>query len=236
MAKFTENDIQYMVMESVKKILKESLVRYYVVDDGGAYNVLSSDMFDANGRYIENKSYTIDDFDIIKTTNNEEIAWKYADKLNREYQEQYGDFQPSDGYFNESKIRVSESKLNSLIKECLTEVINEDFLGGNQFDNISDEELSKFGENYYDVIVPEWALNALVNGDYSGLDDEDIADVKAFERNFGKGATCELYNGLTAGDFCVPMEGTSPSFYEKNDINHKGANCYRFAFIAKQDN
>ncbi len=96
--KFTQKDVSYIVSEAVKRILKEDMLKFYVVDDGGVYNVFTSDMFDAQGRYIENKSYTIDDFDIIKTTNSEEQAWRLADKLNREAEESSSDFAPSRGY------------------------------------------------------------------------------------------------------------------------------------------
>jgi len=236
--KFTQNDINYIVLESVKRILKEDILKYYIVDDGGVYNVFSSDMFDAQGRYIENKNYTIDDFDIIKTTNSEEQAWKIVDKLNREAEEGSYDFAPSRGYYNENKIKtsVSGTDLKRMIKECFEEVIKEESMlfdneqpTENQYDNVPDNVLETWNGEYYEVIVPEWALNALVNGNYEGLDEEDIADVKAFERNFVKGGPCELKDGLTVGDCCVPMEGASPNFEPKNDINHKGAMCYKFA-------
>lgn len=226
-------DLNKIILESTKKVLRESSVVWYVVDDGGTYNVLSSDMFDEKGRYIENKNYTIEDFDIVKTTPNEQMAWNYADKMNREYQEQYGDFQPSQGYFNESKkMKITESKLRQFIQESIQEIF-EEAVNDEDYDNVTPEELKSYNDNYYGVIVPEWALPALVNGDYTGLDDEEIADVKAFERNFVKGGYCELANGLTAGDCCVPLEGKSPSYCPYNDINRKGANCYRFAFPAK---
>ncbi len=124
-----------------------------------------------------------------------------------------------------------------MIKECFEEVLKEEAMlfddneqtAENEFDNVPNDVVESWNGNYYEVVVPEWALPALVNGDYENLTDEDIADVKAFERNFAKGGSCQLRNGLNVGDCCVPMEGASPSFESKNDINHKGAMCYRFA-------
>lgn len=38
---------------------------WYVVDDGGMYNVFSSEDFDEDGQYTVNPDYSLDDFDII---------------------------------------------------------------------------------------------------------------------------------------------------------------------------
>ena len=56
---------------------------WYVVDDGGAYNVFSSEDFDKNERYIVNPEYTLDDFDIIAQYTTEDAAWNEAERLNR---------------------------------------------------------------------------------------------------------------------------------------------------------
>jgi hypothetical protein len=31
-----------------------------------------------------------------------------------------------------------------------------------------------------EYVIPEWVLCALINGDYSGLEDQDISDLEAF--------------------------------------------------------
>ena len=56
---------------------------WYVVDDGDAYNVFSSEDFDKNERYIVNPEYTLDDFDIIAKYTIEDAAWDEAERLNR---------------------------------------------------------------------------------------------------------------------------------------------------------
>ena len=56
---------------------------WYVVDDGGVYNVFSSEDFDKNERYIVNPEYTLDDFDIIAKYTTEDAAWNEAERLNR---------------------------------------------------------------------------------------------------------------------------------------------------------
>ena len=224
-------DLKSVVDECVKRLVSESFIdtmKYYVVDDGGVYNVFSSDMFDKNGNYIEDMSLNLNDMDIVKTTNSEEQAWAYAEKMNREQEESSYDFAPSRGYFDES---INKS-LSAIIRESVQKVLLESY-DDEDFDNVTPEQLASFNNNYYDVIVPEWALPALVNGDYEGLSDEDIADVKTFERNFMQGGPCELANGLNVGDCCIPLEGKAPSFYPKNDINGQGADCYKFAFPAK---
>ena len=56
---------------------------WYVVDDGGVYNVFSSEDFDKNERYIVNPEYTLDDFDIIAKYTTEDAARNEAERLNR---------------------------------------------------------------------------------------------------------------------------------------------------------
>lgn len=56
---------------------------WYVVDDGGVYNVFSSDDFDEDGRYTVNPEYSFDDFDIIAKYTTSDAAWNEAECLNR---------------------------------------------------------------------------------------------------------------------------------------------------------
>lgn len=57
---------------------------YYLVDDGGVYNVISSDDFDSKVRYINNPSYTIDDFEIIGRYQYFDAACKDCDRMNNQ--------------------------------------------------------------------------------------------------------------------------------------------------------
>lgn len=59
---------------------------WYVVDDGGVYNVFSSDDFDEHGCYIVNPMYTLDDFVIEATYTTADAAWDEAERLNRLYE------------------------------------------------------------------------------------------------------------------------------------------------------
>ena len=59
---------------------------WYVVDDGGMYNVFSSDDFDEDGRYTVNPEYSLDDFDIIAKYTTADAAWNEAERLNRLYE------------------------------------------------------------------------------------------------------------------------------------------------------
>lgn len=56
---------------------------WYVVDDGGVYNVFSSEDFDEDGQYMVNPMYSLDDFDIIAKYTTEYAAWNEAERLNR---------------------------------------------------------------------------------------------------------------------------------------------------------
>lgn len=56
---------------------------WYVVDDGGLYNVFSSDDFNEDGRYTVNPEYSLDDFDTIAKYTTADAAWDEAERLNR---------------------------------------------------------------------------------------------------------------------------------------------------------
>lgn len=80
------DELKEFVRKVTKNVLKEMVndVVYYIVDDGGIYNVISSEDFNSKGRYIHDLSYGIEDFDIVKKTTNFDYAWKICDKLNGE--------------------------------------------------------------------------------------------------------------------------------------------------------
>lgn len=56
---------------------------WYVVDDGGVYNVFSSEDFNEDGQYIVNPEYSLDDFDIIVKYTTADAAWNEAERLNQ---------------------------------------------------------------------------------------------------------------------------------------------------------
>ena len=97
--------------------------KWYVVDDGGVYNVLSEhDLVE----------YGVEQDQIVKIFNNPDRAFDYAEELNREEEESSPEFSPSQGYYNESKNRsmkvtLTESKLNSIIAESIKRVLSEGF-------------------------------------------------------------------------------------------------------------
>lgn len=89
--------------------------KWYVVDDGEVYNVFpESDL----------KQYGIERDQIVKVTTNMDMAFNYAEKLNREVEEKSTNFAPSKGYYNESKqnnskVFLTESRLNQIISESI---------------------------------------------------------------------------------------------------------------------
>ena len=93
--------------------------KWYVVDDGEVYNVFpESDL----------KQYGIERDQIVKVTTNMDMAFNYAEKLNREVEEKSTNFAPSKGYYNESKqnnskVFLTESRLNQIISESIKRAI-----------------------------------------------------------------------------------------------------------------
>lgn len=93
--------------------------KWYVVDDGEVYNVFpESDL----------KQYGIERDQIVKVTTNMDMAFNYAEKLNRDTEEKSPNFAPSKGYYNESKqnnskVFLTESRLNKIISESIKRAI-----------------------------------------------------------------------------------------------------------------
>ena len=93
--------------------------KWYVVDDGEVYNVFpESDL----------KQYGIERDQIVKVTTNMDMAFNYAEKLNREVEEKSANFSPLKGYYNESKqnnskVFLTESRLNQIISESIKRAI-----------------------------------------------------------------------------------------------------------------
>ena len=116
--------------------------KWYVVDDGGQYNVLNED---------DIVKYGVEKDQIIKVTNNMKVAFNLADKLNREAEENSSDFQPMRGYYN-------ESKLNESINDCFYGCPNIKIRWHGEW---SDPEVMANGylANYYEVedAISSWA-------------------------------------------------------------------------------
>lgn len=61
------------------------MILHYVVDDGGIFNVFSSDMFDSLGRYYEDTSININDLNIFAQFTDMDTAFEIAEQLNEIY-------------------------------------------------------------------------------------------------------------------------------------------------------
>lgn len=93
--------------------------KWYVVDDGEVYNVFPESNL---------KQYGIERDQIVKVTTNMDMAFNYAEKLNRDIEEKSPNFAPSKGYYNESKqnnskVFLTESRLNQIISESIKRAI-----------------------------------------------------------------------------------------------------------------
>lgn len=84
-------------MGMLNESINESLSKWYVVDDGEVYNVLPEE---------DVEKYEVEPDQIIKVTTNMDIAFKLADKLNREAEESSPNFSPMKGYYD-----LDEAKL-----------------------------------------------------------------------------------------------------------------------------
>jgi hypothetical protein len=97
--------------------------------------------------------------------------------------------------------------------------------GDYEYDNVENSDIENFNDNYTEVIVPDYCLPYLVNGDMDIYNDEEIQAMQEFEDEWqGK-----LANGLNIGDICIPLDGRDPYFTHSNDVfGNLGCECYRF--------
>ena len=84
-----------------------------------------------------------------------------------------------------------------------------------------EEEADNYSDNLIDYVVPEWAMSALINGDYSGLSDEDEEALTQFvnyvEKQHGNA-------NFMVGD----IDGEDDlGFQHDNDVDNYSGNVYR---------
>lgn len=88
------------------------------------------------------------------------------------------------------------------------------------FKKQQNEEAESQNDDLIPYEIPEWALSALINGDYSGLTDDDVTQLKGFENN-----VANMYGNaeFILGD----IEGKDNlGFRPSNDVNMLGSNVY----------
>lgn len=61
-----------------------SKITYYVIDEGGTYNIITSADFDDNGRYIPDKASSLEDFEIIERFTNFKRACEFCNEINKQ--------------------------------------------------------------------------------------------------------------------------------------------------------
>lgn len=193
-----------------------------------------------------------DDKDMMNESLNEEYVWwgdtKPLETIYSAAQEivnKYGSINPEDDYestaifdlikwanevMDEADKYIHYEAHNTAIGENRLNEENNESPKQYGYQNVPDDFVEKVGENGYDVLVPDWCLPYLVNGDRENYEDDEIAAMDAFvEKYNGK-----LAYGLNAGDACMPMDGEEPSFYTHNDITgNEGCDCYRVFLPAK---
>ena len=85
--------------------------KYYIVDDGSFFQVISESEMD---------KYGFEDDQIVKVFNNGDAAFAFAEKENRKREEQQPNFQPSQGYFG-----LKESQLKKIVLESTKRALKE---------------------------------------------------------------------------------------------------------------
>jgi len=77
------------------------------------------------------------------------------------------------------------------------------------------------GSGNIEFIIPEWALCAIVNDDYTGLTEEETGKINKFlESLFKAYGNNNLFDRLDSTE-------DELGFCRSNDIDNLGTNCYR---------
>jgi hypothetical protein len=176
------------------------------------------------------QKYNYSHFALLKETNHILYGFDYSDVdsdeltknknkyfLNILAEEYNNEISPKD------VVVVKSSKLSKLgIKDYLNEsnwagLINEAYCKSDT-EKMIDEEMD---ENLIEYNIPEWAIPALINGDYSGLSDEDKKKIDSFTQR----VVSEVGNAnFMLGD----MDGEDKlGFTRDNAIDNLGSNVYR---------
>ena len=83
------------------------------------------------------------------------------------------------------------------------------------------KKLNESKEDLIDYDVPEWSLSALINGDYSGLSDEDESKLNKFIQSVvSEYGNAHFLLGDNDGE-------DNLGFMYRNDIDNLGSNVYR---------
>jgi hypothetical protein len=108
---------------------------------------------------------------------------------------------------------MKKSELIVLIKECKKEIME-----------------SKGNENLIEFEIPEWAMGALVNGDYSGLSDEDEMKLNKFTSK----VVSKYGNAMFMTDDIDGKDNLG--FRTYNDIDNLGSDVYVLYINPSNDN
>lgn len=72
-----------------------------------------------------------------------------------------------------------------------------------------------------EYILPTWCLGYLINGDATGLDDDELQTLQDWEKDKG---------------FCVGIREDYPEFRWRNDLTGaQGNDCYTFIFFKDEE-
>ena len=75
------------------------------------------------------------------------------------------------------------------------------------------------------VVIPQWAVTAILNNDYSALSDDDEALIEAWLE-----AKAEKHG---MGDIQLNVGGECPEFYYENDLTDEGDYCVKATLYAR---
>ena len=118
------------------------------------------------------------------------------------------------------KIFLTESERKAIIIEREKAIIANFAKTFNSIKRIDENEINE-SNGLLDFDIPEWALSSLINGDDSGLEDDDIRKIEAFTSRVASeyGNAHFMMGDIEGGD--------NLGFKHSNDIDNLGSNVYR---------
>jgi len=174
------------------------------------------------------QKYNYSHFALLKETNHILYGYDYSNVDSEELKENKNEYflkvlsevYGSDLSANDVVV-VKSNKLSKLgVKDYLNEtnwvgLINEAYCGS-KMDEMIDEEMD---DNVYEYEVPDWALPTLINGDSSGISDEDEQKIERFIN--------QVVNEVGNANFYGGSEEDGLGFRRSNDIDNLGSEVYK---------
>jgi len=218
--KITKSNLVETIQNVIKKVLKENYHEGPTPDVAPVGYQIGSQYYYVNDNNLGGVIFVIDSIEngtVSAYSNNSYQDNPSTNELNNALAG--GSVRLKQVNESKNKIKISINELKNIIKSVIKE--DEDLF--QTFGDIYRPETQEnnAGDDLIPYEIPEWAMSSLINGDDSGLEDEDIQKINSFVNR----VSSEFGNAKFMMD---DIDGEDNlGFRRSNDIDNLGSNVYR---------